>query len=575
MSQFTRRKLTRGVKLLKEHIYTPLSGIASALSSSSIESSSVRDDDMTFRVNLWFPQINGEQMYYDNAGWAAYASPDGTRQWAVPFVLPPPQDLFDNSGLIDGNTPTLFLDEVMVSFDQRAEPAAVVGEAGGSIGKISHLAATELNIKVTILEKTMQFFNSQVSEYPDGELFSGVLTKAALTGASYRTNPFAWSNLNRQVHPYKTLIAVIDCEGLRKGFGLNKSYYLTLPSFNMSMKFRHKPLLRDMAASNIQNMPSHGGEQTADTVSITTPAANSTIEADGTGGVDAEAGVLDERLLKRLWAGYTAQGNVSGVDHINKDAGFEVIAVPMWSNNGNNGVVNAFGIDDVANAGVAPSTGKPIDERIIPLPYPMVIHHVMGVWNYCANPTLTGVTQGGRRPTSATMHARIGVGLIAGMQADTWAAQQVAYLDVTPATLSTYRVDQISLNQRQELTDRTVLDTMFDLFAIPLVQDGGTMGNGYVPTGTPMWASKGDSNVETRSTAGNYLNVSGNPPTGGAEQYLMVRWELEDANGLSSFGGGAAANFNEMYAGIGGNWVFIIGKKCVAGGREPVMSAGR
>jgi hypothetical protein len=116
---------------------------------------------------------------------------------------------------------------------------------------------------------------------------------------------------------------------------------------------------------------------------------------------------------------------------------------------------------------------------------------------------------------------------------------------------------------------------MFDLFAIPLVQDGGTMGNGYVPTGTPMWASKGDSNVETRSTAGNYLNVSGNPPTGGAEQYLMVRWELEDANGLSSFGGGAAANFNEMYAGIGGNWVFIIGKKCVAGGREPVMSAGR
>jgi hypothetical protein len=587
MSQFFRSKLSRGVKLLTEHAFTPMTTIATALSAADIEPESVRDGDSTFRVNLWFPNIDGRHMYYDKTSPATYDTTTGigTRQWCVPFVIPPPQELFNPLGTVTATTPTLFLDEVMVSFDQRAEPSALAACNTGKPGHFEHLASQSMNVRVSILEKTMLTMNANVTNFPDSEVFSGLLTAAALTGANkeesaFRINPYAWEGLNKQIHPYKTLVAVIDCEGLRDGFELNTLEYLCLPSFNMSMKFRHKMFRRDVIGDNVQNMPtSHNGAKTTDSIAITTPASDTVIEADAAGGIDNEAAKLDTRLLKRLWAGYTAQGNVSGLDHLKMDAGFEVIAIPMWSNNGSDGIVRAFDVHAVANAGAAPSTGKITDERVIPLPYPIVVHHVIGVWNYCANGNELAAPgdNAGRRPGSATLSAKIGVSLITGMQADTFAATDVAYLNLTVANRATYIIDSIESSEKQTLTDKTQADhQMFDMFQIPMVQDGATTGQGYlgITTGAPLWASKGDSGVEARSNAGSYLNVSQAPPTGGAEQYLMCRWQFEDTVGLSSTGG-APANEQEVYAGIGGNWVFVIGKKCVAGGREPLMSSGR
>lgn len=585
--QFTRSKLARGTKLLLEHVYTPLSSIASALSNAIIRPTSVRDSDQTFRVNLCVPQLSGSHMFYDATGFANYPTIyEGTRQWAFPIVIPPPQQIFSTAGVIDQNTPVLYLDEVMVSFDQRAEPGVIVaGRSASAEGLITLGVAKAVNLKVSIVEKTMLCMEDTAGFDPDREVFSGELTQARLFEDVFRSNPYAWINLNRQVHPYKTLMAVVDCEGLRRGATDNPDNYLTLPSFTLSLKFRMAPIARDQAVDDIQNMPSeHGGGKTLDSISISTPASDSVIEAGGPNGIDTEATKLDQRLLKRLWGGYTFQGDVSGVDHFLQDAGYEVIAVPMWANNGVSGYVRAFDMDEVANAGAAPSTGICQDERLIPLPYPMTIHHVIGVFNYMGNDRdIAGPgNNGGRKPSSATMNHKIGVGLMHGVRGSSMTFQQIAYLDVLPSTLPNFTVDRIRTNQRQTLTDKTLLTYTHDIVQVPLVQDGGTTGVGYnnlagaaITQGAPFWTSKGTNAVDQRSTAGNYLNVSGNPATQGAEQYLVARWALEDPNGLSNQGGGAAANYNEVYAGIGGNWLFVVGKKHIAGGREPRMTAGR
>lgn len=588
--QFTRSKLSRGVKLLLEHVYTPMSSIATALSNAGIRSKSVRDGQLTFRVNLCVPQLSGNHMFYDQSGYANYPAIDeGTRQWAFPFPLPPPQEVFNQAGVIDQNTPVLFLEEVMVSFDQRAEPAAVVAaNSQNNETLISHEAAKPLEVKIAIVEKTMLCMQSTAGFDPDHELFSGTITPPTLLNDVQRNNPYAFINLNRQVHPYKTLMAVVDCEALRRGYssakyGDNDAEYLTLPSFNLSLKFRMDPIRRDVSADDVQNMPTaHDGAKTNDSISISTPASDSLIEADGANGVDTEAVKLDQRLMSRLWGGYTYQGDVSGVDHLLTDAGYEVIAIPMWANNGVQGYVRAFDIADVANAGAAPSTGVPQDERIIPLPYPMTIHNVIGVFNYMGNNWDVALGNGGRKPSSATMHHRIGLGLMHGVRGSSMLFQQIAYLDVTPATIANYTIDRIRTNQRQTLTDPTTLEYTHDVVQVPVVVDGATTGTGYknlagaaITQGPPFWASKGTNAVEARSTAGDFAGVSGAPATEGAEQFLVARWQLEDINGLSNQGGGAAANYNEVYAGIGGNWLFVIGKKHIAGGREPRMTAGR
>ena len=193
--QFTRSKLARGTKLLLEHVYTPLTNIATALSSAAIRSKSVRDGDHTFRVNLCVPQLSGSHMFYDATGYANYPSTyEGTRQWAFPVVIPPPQEVFDTAGTINQNTPVLFLDEVMVSFDQRAEPGAIVaGRSASAEGLIALKVAKALNLKVSIVEKTMLCMEDSAGFDPDREVFSGELDQSGFVNDVLRTNPYPGS----------------------------------------------------------------------------------------------------------------------------------------------------------------------------------------------------------------------------------------------------------------------------------------------------------------------------------------------------------------------------------------------
>lgn len=579
MSQFTRKKLSRGVKLLLEHIYTPMQSVATALSNATIQPVAIRESDTSFRVSFWVPQLSGYHMYADTSV-APWANKDGYA-FAFPFAIPQPQNLLNSSATINDTTVRYTLQEMSVSFDQRGEPAAVLdaNNTPGREGDISHNAVTKLDIKLSLLEKTMLSYNSQAGYEPDREVFSATLSPTFYAGRFLRLNPFLFTELNKDVHPYKSLMLCVQADGLHPD-ALPVSatdFWLSLPSFMCTMRFDCERIARDTAADNVQNMPAHNGAIATSPFNILTPSANATITADASDGVSTTASLFDSQLLNKLLTGYTKQGSVSTHEHMVKDSGLEVIAVPLWSNFSERGRLASGTVEVAANVGAPPSNGPIVDERWIPINYPFVIHHCILAINY-GSPASTAQgpaphlpTTAGQKPTSATFSSDVGVALFTGQQADESAFQQVAHLNYTVANLADYTIDRIRHSSDSVMTN---FDHTFDLVQVPLVNNNGTglknLAGTQITQGAPVFVAKGASTL----TSENRSQVDGaNPATKGAEQYLVVRQSFQDPNGLN--GTGAPLTNNEVYAGVGGNWLYLIGKKTVVGGRDPKMTAGR
>ena len=586
MSQFTRKKLSRGVKLLLEHVYTPMQSVATALSNAAIQPTSIRESDTSFRVSFWVPQLSGYHMYANTSS-ANWTVEDGYA-FAFPFAIPQPQQLLSSTATIDENTVRYRLQEMSVSFDQRAEPAAICDSHNTvNEGDISHSAVSKYNIKLSLVEKTMLSYNSQAGHDPDREVFSATLDPVGFAGRFLRLNPFLFTDLNKDVHPYKTLMLCVEVDGLHPDAlpVSSTDFWLSLPSFMCTMRFDCERIARDTSANSVQNMPSHDGATSTSPFTISTPNANDTITADAVDGVSSVAALFDGRLMNKLFTGYTKQGSTSSYEFMSKDSGLEVIAVPLWSNFSERGRLTSGTIDSAANGGAAPTPGPVVDERWIPINYPFVIHHCILAVNY-GSPASTAQgtsphlpTVAGQKPTSGTYSSTVGVALFTGQQSDESAFQQVAYLNYDVSNVADHTIDRIRHSPGSLMTS---FDHTFDLVQVPLVQDGGATGTGLknlagtqIAQGNPFFVAKGASILTTsnRSTAGTYAGGSQPPATKGAEQYIVVRQSFQDPNGLN--GTGAPGTDNEVYAGVGGNWLYLIGKKTVVGGRDPKMTAGR
>ena len=576
MSQFTRSKLSRGVKLLLEHVYSPMQSVATALSSAGIQTQSVRESDTSFRVTFWVPQLSGYHLYANTSS-APWLETDGY-SFAFPFAIPQPQELLSATAVINQNTVRYKLEEMSVSFDQRAEPAAIVDSNNiYPEGDLSHNATTKLDIKISLLEKTMLSYNAQAGYDPDREVFSATLSPTFYAGRFLRLNPFLFTELNKDVHPYKSLLFCVQADGLHpEALPTDaNNLYLSLPSFMCSMRFSCDRVARD--GSNTQNIPDHDGVIGTSPFTISVPLANDTITADNNpDGVSYVASLFDNRLMNKLLSGYTKQGGVSLYEHMQKDSGLEVIAVPLWTNFSQRGRLTSTTVTDAAHAGPHPHTQPIVDERWIPINYPFVIHHCLLGLNYgspasaAAGPTNLP-TIPGAKPSSGTFVGEVGVSLFTGQQADESAFQQIAYLSYTAANIADRTIDRL---RHSQLSVMTGFDYTFDLVQIPIVGAGGVGLNNVsgvaIPQGHPVFVAKGASTL----TAGTRSNVDGSAPaTKGCEQYIVVRQSFEDPNGLES--AGAPAHNNEVYAGVGGNWLYLIGKKTVVGGRDPKMTAGR
>ena len=517
-----RPKIARGAKVLREHLTGSVGAVAASLSSAAVAGRDLQEPLGVFRVNLHLPWFSwGSTVFSDPA----------TARLAVPFCLPPFQEFWQDDGVARPDDPRVILDEMTVSFDQRGEAAAILTN-----GRMSFVEVNRLGLRISLLSKQQQFFNTNSPVFPSTELASLDLPAEAFSGPFLRLNPAVVSGIDRLVDPSMSLMVVLDAPDIT---GLTP---LILPSMCISLRFRCDLTARDSETLHhgIQNMPSPWlGDRVTKATGQTAIAGNAAItEANLHGNVEQ----VDQTFRRRIEGGTLRESLPPAWDEIADDACYDVIAVPMWSNTSTGGTLaggaNAFPYY------TSPLPGATCDRRIVSLHYPIVIHHVVAA--ACYQTPIAGTL-----PTLATMHNHVGVALWAGKEGDHFGYQQVAEADWTPATKATFAIDYLKHRPNSVMTSDT---HDLELLAVPLV---GAGGSGYLAQGLPIMAGRTKFAGATRS------NINGGASaTEGAETHLEVRWKLrDDAVGLASIAiGGAAAN-STVYAGVGGHWVFIIGKK--------------
>tara|TARA_R100000084_G_scaffold77927_2_gene35528 strand:+ start:1681 stop:3612 length:1932 start_codon:yes stop_codon:yes gene_type:complete len=474
VAKITRKKLSRGTKLTPEHVYPPLASAASQLTGIAIEKEQMQAPMAPFRVNLTLPYLASDSL------------PKG--HITMPFVLPPPQDLFltannaagGKDAIYSGNLPQMKLKSVSFSFDQRGEPGAIAsqfwklassgtantGKYGYSSeqGHVSYEDVTRLDIALSLHEKTQEYFGDTYPYNLERELWSTTIPAAeGYAGVSLRANPFIQTDMDIAVDPYKTLVLSIQCPGLEDSNGRN----LALPSIEVSMKFACELMPRDTGQTTVQNIPADGGSgtgkygaKTAPSVTINTPTHSTAIESDSSDGVTYNIDTLDEQFRDKLEGGYNRFADVPPTEVIADDAAYEVIAVPLYQNMAHGGLSASPAfyatypylatLGGTGNTTVTEATDiGAFDRRIIPIHHSYTIQHAILAWNWTPWELLNWDGDGGTKPissgsSSASDQQRaniacpsrevtldVGVGIGTGASADNFDYEQVAKLSIS------------------------------------------------------------------------------------------------------------------------------------------------
>ena len=562
MSKVTRKNLTRGVRLTRQHVYTPMTAVAAELTNVNINRENLLKSWAPFRINFHVPWLDGK--YFENSD---------TLRFTIPFTLPPLQEFFSTAGLPTETTPPLVLDEFSISFDQRAEPVAIASRFDGApvnAGKMFPAALPLLDLGVALLEKRQWIYDNNTPMGPDTEIFSTDLPAEIWGGTTVRDNPFIINDLNRTVSPYRTYVLVLDASDM-----WTTDQKIMLPSLQFSLRLWHPLVDRDAGVNYVQNIPtSHAGAKVGPTITINAPASNTPIEADTADGVQTNNKLIDQALQAKLGGGYWRDSDVDPTESIETDAAYDVLVVPVWSGYGHKNVISAEDASSVPNlSGGGPDPeGSPYvaiqqDEVSIPLPWPLTVHHVTLAVNHQAPGAGAGGASGGLHPTSATFRQGVAVGLGVGRKSDLYTYQDIAHCQWDLTDVATITIDRLlgvkySSATGEPLGSATQYD--WELLHCPITTGPQGAGVGYYAQGTPFFAGLATSRSMERSDVGDGVPVTDAPNTEGQEQFLQVHWWFQDANGLSDTGAappGAAGSPEEVYVGYSGHFVQIVTKK--------------
>ena len=552
MSEITRKRLARGTKLMPEHGFGALSSAATQLGA-NISADNLADAHGSFRINLQTPALGGS--LFLNTG------NKGERgHLMIPFVLPPPQQEFSATGQQDTGDPSYILDEIQLSFDQRAEPCAIMDPTAAGGGLMNFAQVTDAyDIRLSIKEKEMQVFaGSTTPTVPTNEVAALDIPPGFFSGANARVNPAIIGDLEVALNPYRTYVVYVEASSMALS-----SIDLAMVSLVISLRFKTKLKQRTTSSNQIQNLPTkHNGARTAATVTIQTPAAGSTpISSDSATGLQTNIETVDDVFLNRLRGGYGKNCDVPPSQHLLVDSCYEVIAVNLF---GFSQAITTANIADLPYVGGGSHTGDTIDRRIIPIVYPLTIHHVIAVQSWATTPST-----GNLMPNSANLIHEVGVGLGTGHRADAYRYQQVAYhsWNETTAGSAARRLDQIKERTGGNMAGNQDIVDM-QMFQVPIVNDAGAgatrVGVGYptasATTGTPVFCGQGITELDARSTiAQGFPAGDVAPVTKGAEQWIEVRWKFGDnVNGL---GHSATYPSGTVFVGYGGFWVYLICEK--------------
>lgn len=567
MAKVTRQTIARGLRLLRDHVFDLLADVRVVLQNAEIETEQMARPNGTFRVNLHIPAFDETFVPPQTA------IADGAVR--IPMILPPLQEFFSSSDLLDESTPGLSLIEVGISWDQRGEPQTIasrgnLAEGVGGAGSIDPTYSASSSLTLSIYEK--QFRTTGTGDMEVGRQVVNIeLPSVAFTGSSLRFNPFT-QRVNEALNPYRTYLFVISAPDL-----VNTTDTIAFPATQVSLRFKHPLVPRDQGAT-IQNIPQLNlGVKTPPVLTLGVPVSGTDLLADGASGLQTNVDVFDGVLLEKLTGGYYKDCATDIDEHIADDACYDVIAVPMWSNCGSQRAIHsavaagtpAGYAGELPYQGAAPFADVSLDRRLIPIAFPFVVHHVVAAINYAIRSTDNTTNY----PTSATLVQNVGVGILTGNKGDVIGYQQVANAQWTPygsggvgaLSASNLIIDRIKFGDSHK--PRLYGEPHMELISVPIVQRAGAAGAGFETQGNPFYVGRATTRYQTRTQCGTIGGGTQVSTAAGCEQFLEVRWSIQDVNGLAFVAGPPGpASANEIYIGQGGHWVYIIGKKHLAGG---------
>ena len=550
MSKIDRKRLARGTFLVPKHVYDPIkssgAGAAAQINTAAITTEQLQTPNAPFRVNLHIPYIASD--ISDNSNDALYG---------VPFTLPPLQDYFSvrsegavtgfiKSPSINDSVPRVVLDELSFSFDQRAENCAIAdqfyGDAAGHAdrdgqsaneGRMSFDAASDLNFRISIREKTPAMFTDALfpgshdaeNVVMEKEIFGTDISSNSYTGKFLRNNPLVVTDINKSINPYATYMLIIDAKSLVSTTLTNGT--LCLPSV---------------------------------------------IKADGSSGVSNELATIDKVFRDGLKGGYDRQGMTPAVEELAATAGYEVIAVPLFNNRVNGGVVK----DDIAAEPNRVVDGGDTDAiwdcRVVPISHPITVHHVILAWNWSSCFPRTGLPTPANQqvPDTSTFKVETGVAIGTMLRSDAYSYNQIAFGQMTeptdrsanttvpsstwyPASIDRAKYRNMSAKRKGSsgsMDQRGLNAWDWELHQVPILGGGSPAGTGYYPQGHPYYVGK---NWSLNADRNNVYNIGGSsvvPNDPGCEQFIEVRMKIGDSAGLNNLASNSLVSF-----------VYIICKK--------------
>ena len=528
----------------------------------------------------------------------------------IPFCLPPLQEniVGEASVLPKDGTPSPILDEVSFSLDQSDEPAMILGQWYGRdkyqyepshrwmpnpyAGKKTYTRSDAYDFTLSIYEKEQFFFTGSVLEGDEfnvkSEAVSLRIPPTAFLARSTRFNPISVGDINRQFDPLKTYCLAIFAPKLHD-VGTSREHCVANNVW-VSLKFKMPLTSRDeasaVAETLVQNMPKNYGDSVAPSVSITSPAAETPVIADGTNaGVSTNLQLIDQQFSDKLRGGYNDFSQTYPTQNVVDDAAYEVLTVPIGAGFTHNRMSarddyplapyvtgSTFGTTRMTTYTENPY----IDRRIIPIDGEMTIHHVVVALNWSSdkiqrsnNPagggpfpysgeagktTYRTATMPGTNPAphTGTVKYSVGVGMLAGPRADDFEYQQIAYSEFTPGGASFTAppnglIDAIRLGLPacDEMTPAEwvllsvpVRNQAALAYPAPVANGTGYWGFETTPAawlkgqqGRPYFVGEGNSFTADRTPVGSAAGGAavGTPLAGaeGCEQFLEVRLSVD------------------------------------------------